>query len=158
SSTHSFELMLSAFIFGLAFGGLFVRKRIDTLRNVEVYLGGILLIMGCLAALTLPGYNAMFDWMAWALRAFTHTPGGYVAFNAMGQTVAAFIMIPTTFCAGMTLPLLTHALLRRNQNESAIGTIYAVNTVGAIFGVLLTVHVFMPAVGVKGVILGGSAI
>jgi spermidine synthase len=27
SSTHSFELMLSAFIFGLAFGGLYVRRR-----------------------------------------------------------------------------------------------------------------------------------
>ena len=29
SSTHSFELMLSAFIFGLAFGGLYVRRRIE---------------------------------------------------------------------------------------------------------------------------------
>ncbi len=158
SSTHSFELMLSAFIFGLAFGGLFVRKRIETLANAEIYLGVVLLIMGCLAALTLPGYNAVFGWMAWALQAFTHTPGGYVAFNAMGQTIAAFIMIPTTFCAGMTLPLLTHALMRRSHNESAIGTIYSVNTLGAIFGVLLTVHVLMPVVGVKGVILGGAAI
>lgn len=33
SSTHSFELMLAAFIFGLAFGGLWIRRRIDRLED-----------------------------------------------------------------------------------------------------------------------------
>ena len=33
SSTHAFELMLSAFILGLAFGGLWIRRRIDRLRD-----------------------------------------------------------------------------------------------------------------------------
>ena len=36
--------------------------------------------------------------------------------------------------------------------------IYAVNTVGAIVGVLITIHVLLPVIGVKGVILGGAAI
>src|SRR5262252_3480697 len=51
SSTHSFELMLSAFIFGLAFGGLYVRKRIERIGDPESYLGIIMLAMGLLAAL-----------------------------------------------------------------------------------------------------------
>lgn len=60
-------------------------------------------------------------------------------------------MLPATFMANMTLPLMTHALLR-NGNEAAIGVIYGANTVGAIFGVeLLAVHVLMPTVGVKGI-------
>ena len=158
SSTHSFELMLSAFIFGLAFGGLYVRKRIERIADPERYLGGIMLAMGSLAALTLPASNLMYDFMAWSLGTFTHTQGGYVAFNVISQSIAMLIMFPATFCAGMTLPVLTLALMRRGTGERAIGTIYALNTLGAIAGVLLAVHVLMPLIGVKGVILTGAGV
>ena len=158
SSTHSFELMLSAFIFGLAFGGLYVRKRIARIADPVAYVGGVMVVMGSLAALSLPAYNMTFDFMAWCLATFTRTASGYVAFNLVSQSIAALVMIPTTFCAGMTLPLLTQELMRRGTGERAIGTIYSVNTLGAIVGVLLTVHILMPLIGVKGVILGGAAI
>ena len=158
SSTHSFELMLSAFIFGLAFGGLYVRKRIERIADPEHYLGMVMLVMGAFAALTVPASNRMYDLMAGALATFTNTPEGYVAFNAISQSIAVLIMVPATFCAGMTLPVLTHALMRSGTGEKAIGTIYSVNTLGAIVGVLLAVHVLMPWVGVKGVILTGAAI
>jgi spermidine synthase len=158
SSTHSFELMLSAFIFGLAFGGLYVRRRIERILDPAAYVAYVMLAMGALAALTLPAYSLTFDFMAWFLGAFARTANGYVAFNLISQLIAALIMIPATFCAGMTLPLLTHALMRRGSGERAIGTIYAANTLGAIVGVLLTIHVVMPVIGIKGVILGGAAI
>jgi spermidine synthase len=158
SSTHSFELMLSAFIFGLAFGGLYVRKRIARIADPAAYAGGVMVVMGVLAALSMPAYNMTFDFMAWCLGTFTHSASGYVAFNLVSQSIAALIMIPTTFCAGMTLPLLTQELMRRGTGERAIGTIYSVNTLGAIVGVLLTVHILMPLIGVKGVILGGAGI
>jgi len=157
-STHSFELMLSAFIFGLAFGGLYVRKRIERIADPENYLGKIMLLMGAFAALTVPASNSMYDLMAWAIATFTRTPEGYVAFNAISQSIAVLVMVPATFCAGMTLPVLTHALMRSGAGEKAIGTIYSVNTLGAIVGVLLAVHVLMPWVGVKGVILTGAGI
>jgi predicted membrane-bound spermidine synthase len=158
SATHSFELMLAAFIFGLAVGGLYVRKRVERIASPETYLGGVMAVMGALAALTLPAWSAMFDFMAWGLATFTHTDGGYVAFNVVSQTIAILIMVPTTVLAGMTLPVLTHALMRRGGGERAIGTVYAVNTLGAIVGVLLTVHVLMPSIGIKGVILTGAAV
>jgi predicted membrane-bound spermidine synthase len=158
SSTHSFELMLSAFIFGLAFGGLYVRRRIGRVQDPVAYVAYVMVAMGVLAALTLPAYNLTFDFMAWFLRTFAHTASGYVAFNVISQLIAALIMIPAAFCAGMTLPLLTHELMRRGTGERAIGTIYSANTLGAIVGVLLTIHVLMPVVGIKGVILGGAGI
>jgi spermidine synthase len=158
SSTHSFELMLSAFIFGLAFGGLYVRRRIERLQDPVAYIAYVMIAMGTLAALTLPAYNATFGLMAWFLGAYARTVNGYIGFNLLSQLIAALIMIPATFCAGMTLPLLTHELLRRGVGERAIGTIYSANTLGAIVGVLLTIHVLMPLIGVKGVILGGAAI
>jgi spermidine synthase len=158
SSTHAFELMLSAFIFGLACGGLYVRKRVERIQDPVRTLGSIMMLMGGLALLTVPSYNRTFDVMAWALHIFTRTPDGYTGFNVASQAIAAAIMIPTTFCAGMTLPLLTHALLRRDHSERAIGAIYAANTLGAIAGVLVTVHLLMPQLGVKGVIIAGATI
>jgi spermidine synthase len=158
SSTHSFELMLSAFILGLAFGGLYVRRRIGRVTDPLSYLGYVFVAMGTLAALTLPAYNLTFDAMAWFLDTFKHTPQGYAAFNLTSQLIAALIMIPATFCAGMTLPLLTHELMRRGGGERAIGWIYSANTLGAIAGVLVTIHVLMPEIGVKGVILAGAGI
>ncbi len=158
SSTHSFELMLSAFIFGLAFGGLYVRKRIERIADAERYLAGIMLAMGVLAALTVPASNLMYDIMAWALRVFTRTAGGYAVFNTLSQSISMLIMFPATFCAGMTLPVLTHALMRRGVGEKAIGAIYSANTLGAIAGVLVAVHLLLPFIGIKGVILTGAAI
>ncbi|MFV2058073.1 MAG: fused MFS/spermidine synthase, partial [Thiohalomonadales bacterium] len=54
SSTHSFELMLSAFILGLALGGLWIRHNIHRLRNLIKSLAIIQLAMGLLALATLP--------------------------------------------------------------------------------------------------------
>ena len=158
SSTHSFELMLSAFIFGLAFGGLYVRRRIERIRDPIAYVAYVMIVMGALAALTLPAYNLTFDFMAWFLGTSARTANGYAAFNGISQLIAALIMMPATFCAGMTLPLLTQELMRRGTGERAIGTIYSANTLGAIVGVLVTIHVLLPSIGVKGVILGGAGI
>jgi len=158
SSTHSFELMLSAFILGLALGGLYARRHIERIREPAVYLAGVMVLMAALAALTLPAYGLMFDFMAWFLRTFARTARSYVGFNLMSQLIAALIMIPASFCAGMTLPLLTRELMRRGAGERAIGSIYSANTFGAIVGVVLTVHVLMPRIGIKGVILSGAAI
>jgi spermidine synthase len=158
SSTHSFELMLSAFILGLALGGLYVRKRIERIGDPERYLGATMLAMGLLAALTVPIGNFMYDLMAWTLRTFAPTDSGYLGFNMVSQSIAMLIMFPATFCAGMTLPVLTHALMRRGVGEKAIGIIYSANTLGAIAGVLFAVHLLMPLLGVKGVILTGAAI
>jgi predicted membrane-bound spermidine synthase len=158
SSTHSFELMLSAFIFGLAFGGLYVRRRIEKIRDPVAYVAYVMITMGALAALTLPAYNLTFDFMAWFLGASARTSNGYFAFNLISQLISALVMIPATFCAGMTLPLLTNELMRRGTGERAIGTIYSANTLGAIVGVLVTIHLLMPLIGVKGVILAGATI
>ena len=46
-------------------------------------------------------------------------------------------MLPATFCAGMTLPLITRTLIRVGRGERAIGRVYAWNTLGSIVGVVL---------------------
>ncbi len=108
SSTHAFELMLSAFILGLAFGGLWIRRRIDTLGEPLRFLGVVQVAMGLLALSTLYLYNSTFGVMRWLVATLPKTGTGYLEFNLASHAVAAAIMLPTTFCAGTTLPLITY--------------------------------------------------
>lgn len=157
ASTHAFEIMLSAFIFGLAFGSLWIRRRIDGLRDPVHFLGCVQVLMGVLALGTLFIYGATFYWMSAILGVVTRTDAGYVVFNVASHAIALLVMVPATFCAGMTLPLITQLLLQRGEGEGSIGRVYAANTAGAIAGVVIAVHAVLPLVGLKGVLIVGAA-
>ncbi len=152
SSTQAFELMLSAFILGLALGGLWIRRHLDQISAPLRYAGYVQVLMGLCAVGTLPLYNSSFDFMGFMIGSLAKNDGGYTLFNLTSQTIAMLIMLPATILAGMTLPLFTYALLQRGAGERSIGRVYSANTVGAILGVLLAVHVVMPALGVKGLV------
>ena len=149
AATHSFELMLASFILGLALGGWWVRDRIDSLVHPERALATVQLAMGVLAVATLPLYFWCFDAMALTMRGLSATSEAYGFFMGASAAMTMAVMLPATFCAGMTLPLLTNTLLRRGGGEREIGRAYSANTFGAILGVLVTVYWLMPAIGLK---------
>lgn len=156
-ATHAFELMLSAFILGLALGALWIRSRIDRLRNPVRTLGVVQWTMGLMALATLPVYVASFDWIAMLMTIFARTDLGYVGFTAARYALCLAIMLPATFCAGMTLPLITRTLIRSGVGEAAIGRVYAWNTLGSIVGVVLGGMVLLPLIGVKAMLVAGAA-
>jgi len=158
SSTHAFELMLSAFIFGLAFGGLWIQYRIERIADTIRFLVIVQIIMGFLALSTLLLYGHSFVLMQWLLSVLHKTDSGYVLFNLSSNAIALSIMFPTTFCAGMTLPLITYALIKKGNGERIIGAVYAANTVGAIIGVFFAIHFGMPLLGLKGLITLGASL
>jgi predicted membrane-bound spermidine synthase len=158
AATHSFELMLSAFILGLAFGGLWVRSRIDRTPSPLRFLGVVQVAMGLLALATLPLYGGLFELMQLVIRGTAKTDAGYGIFLLASHGIALLVMFPATFCAGMTLPLITYALLGGGHGERAIGAVYAANTLGSIVGVVLAAHVGMPLVGLKGLIYAGAIV
>lgn len=158
TTIHSFELMLAAFILGLAFGGLWVRKRSPRIKDVIAYAGGAQILMGISALLSLVAFAQSFHWVGWMMQALARTDSGYVLFNIGGAVVSLLVMFPAAFFAGMTLPLFTLALLDKGGGEQAIGRVYAANTLGAIAGVLLMMHLLTPLIGVHlGVILAALA-
>ncbi|HVJ75215.1 MAG TPA: spermidine synthase [Casimicrobiaceae bacterium] len=158
ASTHAFELMLASFILGLALGGAWIRRRIDRLPAPRVFLGCVQVAMGLAALASLALYDRAFDAMAWLIGALAKTDAGYLLFNAGSAAIAMAIMLPATFAAGMTLPLLTFLLLRDGYGERAIGYVYAWNTLGAIAGVLLAVHVGLPGLGLAGTLIAAASI
>jgi len=156
SSTHAFELMLSAFILGLALGGLWIKRRIELIEDPMRSLGYIQVVMGLLALGTLPLYSMSFDLMHAALTALSRTESAYQGFNLISHFICLLVMLPATFCAGMTLPLITFILIKRGHGEKSIGAVYSANTIGGIAGVLLAVNVLMPLVGTKGLLGVGA--
>ncbi|MEW8334107.1 MAG: hypothetical protein AB2601_14890 [Candidatus Thiodiazotropha sp.] len=158
SSTHSFEIMLSAFILGLAIGGFWIRKKIDRFENPLIVLGLIQLVMGTVAALTIPLYNQTFEVMGLVMEALNKSDSGYLLYTIFSYGISLLIMLPATICAGTTLPLATFIMLKKGSGDSAIGKIYAWNTVGSILGVILAIQLVMPLMGLKWVIGLGALV
>lgn len=159
TTLHSFELMLSAFIAGIAFGGLWVKKRIDKYRELLTIAGYAQIAMGLMAILTLPLYIQSFDWLAYLLNyVLKETSEGYIFYNLITSLTAAMIMIPATFFAGMTLPLYTSYLLRNQHSEKTIGNTYAANTIGSVIGIWLAMHIGFEMLGLKSLILVSATI
>jgi predicted membrane-bound spermidine synthase len=156
SSFHAFELMLSAFITGLALGGLWIRRRIDHLADPVRFAGLVQLLMGLAALATVFVYHWTFDSMAWVISVLQRKDSAYPLFNLFSHALAFAVMLPATFLAGMTLPLFTHVLLRSGRGERAIGQVYAANTLGSIAGVIVAVHVLVPGVGLKLTLIVGT--
>ena len=156
SSTRAFEIMLATFILGLALGSLFVRQwtdRSDRLRK----LAWAQLLMGTSVVVTMFAYEGMFAVMSDIRHWLPLTKNGYSAYGAACFLLSLALMFAPTFFAGMTLPLLTREAME-TQGERSLGMIYAWNTLGAIAGILLALHVLMPVVGLKHALTFGLAV
>jgi spermidine synthase len=158
ASTHAFETMLSAFILGIALGGLWIHFRIAKVASPLATLGHVHLLMGLAALATLPLYPFSFDLMQRALPWLLNRPNGYTEYSILGYLISATIMVPASFFAGMTLPLLTHVLYEHGRGESEIGAVYGWNALGGIVGVALGGLLLMPLIGLKNMMVLGSAL
>jgi spermidine synthase len=158
AATHSFELMLSAFILGLSLGAFAIRKRADSLRDPLRTLAIVQWVMGVLALATIPLYLASYRWTAALLDVLNRTDSGYTIFNYARYAFCLVVMLPATFCAGMTLPLITRTAMAAGGGEADIGRVYSINTLGSIVGVAFAALVLIPALNLKGTLVLGAAI
>ncbi len=158
SATHAFELMLSAFILGLALGAFWVRTRADTFRDPVRTLGIVQFAMGALAVATLGVYGYSFEWMSALIEAVDENAADYHLYNLARYGIALGVMLPATFCAGITLPLITRTLLGGGHGERSVGAVYAWNTLGSIVGVSVAALLLMPLVGLRSMLIIGGAL
>jgi spermidine synthase len=149
TTLHSFELMLAAFILGLAAGGYWIHRRGDSSPNTLWLAGVSQVLMGLCALASALAFAHSFAFVGWLVGVLPRTDAGYGWFNLGSASVALLVMFPTAFFAGSTLPLFTMSLLRRGQGERAVGWVYASNTLGAIVGVFAVVHLLIPILGLR---------
>lgn len=151
SSSHSFDQMLSAFILGLALGSIASSKllRQDPLR----LLAFAQIAMAFFALCTLYFHAPFFFVMNEAHQIFNQTPAGYVFWSLLKYGLSVVWMVPTSFFAGMTLPLLTLILNRTLRSEAPIGKVYGWNTLGAILGAVAGGLFLLPVLQLKGALV-----
>jgi hypothetical protein len=114
--------------------------------------------MGLFALGSLWVYSESFHWMAALLNAIARTEPGYTLFLLASHAVCFAIMLPATFMAGMTLPLITYGLLRAGYGERSVGTVYSANTMGSIAGVIYALHIAIPMTGLKSALITGAGL
>src|SRR6185295_11059378 len=83
---------------------------------------------------------------------------GYTLFSIGRYAICLGVMLPATFCAGMTLPLITRMLVGAGVGERAIGQVYGVNTLGSIVGAGIAGLVLMPLLGLKWLLVAGASV
>lgn len=148
STQFATATVLSVFMAGLGLGAFFAGKVSRRLSQNSLLWYGILEgLIGAWSLLTPVLFSLSVPIYQWGFQAFHLNP---VLFAILRFTVASIILLPPTTCMGATLPLLSSFVA--NQVETIgkrIGTLYALNTFGAVCGALLGGFVFLPYFGLS---------
>ena len=173
ATSVAMSTVLSAFMSGLGLGAYLFGKRAAKLKNpLAVYALAELGVAAC--ALVIPELvrsDGFFSFVNAALRQQLGE-GSFAFMVARFFCVLPILLVPTTLMGG-TLPLLAQHFVQRTERharvrprpatthsdaqatgpaESAsvhVGALYALNTLGAVAGTVLSSFVLMPAIGVR---------
>jgi len=154
NSTHAFTTILTAFLLGIGIGSLLIAPFLDKRVKVLGWLGMIEILIGISAVLALPILNSLphvFERMADApLDGMLH----WKWTGARFLNTIPVVLVPTILM-GMAFPLASKLYTTKlGRVGTALGNLYAVNTLGGVAGSLLAGFVLIPLVGLqKGILL-----
>jgi spermidine synthase len=148
--------LLTAFMAGLAIGSwLFGRIADKTKSSLRLY-GIIEGIIGVYAILT----PLIFSKLHIIYAPINSITGGNDLILGMFKFLIGFIiLLPPTICMGGTLPLLAKCFTKNiDKAGSKIGSLYTINTFGAVVGTFIAGFFLIPVFGLKTTIFIGSII
>jgi len=151
---YATSTMLACFLFGIGVGSLLCMHLLRRPRSLLYWFALTEAGIGLLG-FALP---AQFTWIPRLMDYVFSTPVPHPWLAWLTLPAACFaVLLAPTLLMGATLPLLAPVLtpnLRRIGRS--VGTLYAVNTLGAVGGVLFTTFLVLPFVGFKtGMIIAG---
>lgn len=156
STVYAASTILAVFMAGLALGSFIFGRFADRVRRPMVLYACLEAGIGATALLSL----GMNSWPVPVYRAIYTMAGGSRAALTVGQVVLvmAALLVPTSLM-GATLPTLCAYGVRRLGSMGRVaGTLYALNTLGALAGVLAGGFVLIGAIGETRTVLIGVAI
>ncbi|HKJ25110.1 MAG TPA: fused MFS/spermidine synthase [Myxococcota bacterium] len=159
TSELAIAAVLSAYMAGLALGAAVAgRLAARIARPVLAY--GVLELLIAVGALAVPlGIRVVSGIYLSALGGLEAPPETLGLATALFHLAGTFVvLVPCTALMGATLPLLArHAVHRDDQIGPRVGTLYAVNTTGAIFGTLCAAFLLLPELGLRKTVYVGAA-
>ncbi len=152
NSTYAFSSMLTTFLCGLALGSLLLGRLADRVRSPLTLLGWLQIGIGVSALLSVPLLGLMFYRLGDTWQAFASAYWGGPLWIKFVKT--AGVMLVPTVLMGATFPVLSKLYTAdAGRIGHGVGTVYAVNTLGAIGGALVAGFLFMPLLGVRQALL-----
>ncbi len=151
SSTYAFAIMLVTFLAGIGLGSAWASRfrppasiRTLGLFQLGIAFGALVFLVGYLLAPYL---------LVSLIRALSYS---FPAVLTVQFVVCSLLMILATFFMGATFPIGAGLYSKRIRVLGrSIGSIYSVNTVGAIFGSLAAGFLLVPVIGTERTILTG---
>jgi spermidine synthase len=145
STTFATSTVLSVFMGGLALGSFVAGKMVDKIKRpfllygiLEGIIGIWALVVPFLFEAAVPLYKVI--WLNFHL--------DLLSFGLLRFIVACAILILPTTCMGATLPLLAKFVTTSLKFVGErVGTLYATNTLGAVFGAGLAGFILLPVFG-----------
>ena len=150
ATTLALGTVLTAFMGGLALGSYLSGRLADRLEDTLKYYALAEVGIG-LSALCVPLLVARFV----PLNAYLYAnyPGSFMTLGGARFLASAAVMLVPTTLMGATLPLLARYFVQTEQEQARVGlrvgTLYAINTFGAVAGTFLGGFVLLPSLGLS---------
>ena len=147
SSAYAFSLMLGIFLSGIAAGSYIYSKYQNKFRFSHLMIFALIqAVIGIFTLIILPFFA---DFPLLMIPFYKIAQYNFL----LSQIVQVFIIIIILFipavCFGATVPLASVIYRKKSQGVSSIAYIYTSNSVGSVFGSLLTGFVFIPFLGIQ---------
>ncbi len=156
NTVYATSTILAAFMAGLAVGGFLIGRFIDKVKNPLLVYALLEAGIGVSAWASL----GLSTWPMPLYRAIYHAAGESRGWLTVGQVIiAALVLLLPTMLMGSTLPTLVVAgkLMHRRLGQH-LGILYALNTLGATLGAILSGFILLGAIGETRTILVGVTI
>ena len=140
-STYAFTIILSAFLIGIALGSLAASKLFSYTRRPLLWFAILQSILGVLVIFSLPLLSRLPLTFLSAFHKFG-SDFGNLQFGIF--LLSAMVIFLPTFIMGMAFPLVAKSL---SFDISLVARIYAGNTIGGVFGSLITGFLLIPLFG-----------
>jgi spermidine synthase len=156
SSTYAFSVMLTTFLTGIFAGSLLCARLIDRSARPLIWFAVMQLTL-CLCGLSSLQFFNYLPW--WNLLINAHFPHNALASLGVRFLLSSAILMPLTLCLGATFPAIVKACARELETVGkSVGTLYSVNTLGAIVGAFLAGFVLTPWLGVERMLVLASMV
>jgi len=158
NSTYALTAMLAAFLTGIAIGGYGIRFPLKHIQDRPMIFGWTQVLLGIFSAMGLPLLFAITDPQKLSLFLMGNSSKPFLlVFSEFG--IAFLVMLVPAILIGASFPLVGD-LATRNPREtgSAVGRVYAVNTLGNVLGALLPGLILLNWLGIQKGILAMATI
>jgi len=150
--TYVFSAVLTIYLLGNVIGAWIGSRLSKRLTNPAVGFGISLACLGLLGVFYIPWMvtwnGSIASHVAAALSGLLSRPGAKATFGPMLHSTALFLAPALTMGIGFPLALQAWSNFRHKVGQTT-GTVYAVNTIGAVLGGVVTGFVLIPLLGVQ---------